>query len=128
MNYANRSPWIGSPPTPSATAASNGRRFLFQWIPLQNRSDGFYGQRLDFMGNRLLMGKALAAQRALTHRRSTAKEYQENAVRDTVSNAGLAPKSLRRVRNHAQFPDRGVVSLNEVQFGPERRRPGATVG
>lgn len=37
-----------------------------------------------------------------------------------MSGSGLARKALHRVRNHAQFPDRGVVSLNEVQFGPER--------
>lgn len=62
----------------------------------------------------------LAAQRALTERRSVAKEDQERAVRDVVTGAGLTAMALQRVRNHAQFPERGIVSLGEVQFGPER--------
>lgn len=62
----------------------------------------------------------LAAQRSLTLRRTLAKEEQECAVRERFKALGFRGQRLSRIVNHATFPERGVVSENEVQFGPER--------
>ena len=61
-----------------------------------------------------------AAQRLQTLRRTLAKDEQEKSVRDCLKAHKFQGERLRRIANHAQFPSRGVVSENEVQFGSER--------
>ncbi len=61
-----------------------------------------------------------AAQRAQTVRRTLAKDEQEAAVREELRMHQLTGRRLPPITNHAQFPERGVFSESEVQFGPER--------
>jgi hypothetical protein len=62
----------------------------------------------------------LAAQKLQTMRRSLAKTEQEHVVREHLKECGFDGVRLRRIINYAQFPSSGVVSENEVQFGPEK--------
>jgi len=61
-----------------------------------------------------------SAQRLLTLRRTLAKTEQERQARDELKAHGFHGERLKRIRSYAQFPTPGVVSENEVQFGPER--------
>lgn len=62
----------------------------------------------------------LANSRVLMLRRTTAKTEQEHAARAELKARGLRGERLRRIRTHAQFPLSGVVSENEVLFGPKK--------
>lgn len=63
-----------------------------------------------------------AAQRIQSARRNDAKTLQENAVREHFRLHNLAGMKLKKISpgGYAQFPARGVYSLNEVMFGPAK--------
>lgn len=87
----------------------------FPWLA-ENRDPTEDEKSAAVFGSALM----LAAQRTLTLRRSLAKKEQEQQARDQLIAHGFAAKKLKKITNYAQFPAQGVVSENEVQFGPER--------
>ena len=62
----------------------------------------------------------LAAQRLQTSRRNQAKVDQEKAAREHLKAHGFLAERLKKIQNYAQFPAQGIVSANEVQFGPKK--------
>jgi hypothetical protein len=89
----------------------------FPWLAA-NRKPTADERRVAIFASALLH----AAQRIQTTRRNDAKVLQERAVRDELRARGLAGKKLGGIPpgGYAQFPQRGVFSENEVQFGPAK--------
>lgn len=87
----------------------------FPWLA-ENREPTEAERSAAVFGSALM----IAAQRLLTLRRTVAKTEQERQAREELVARGFTSKRLKKITNYAQFPARGVVSANEVQFGPER--------
>lgn len=68
----------------------------------------------------LISAFMLASQRLLTERRNIAKREQEEAVRREIKSRGFRGERVRKISTYAQFPSAGVVSENEVRFGPKK--------
>ena len=87
----------------------------FPWLA-ENRDPTPSEQSAAVFASSLLHAK----ERLQTSRRTDAKTLQESAVRAHLVSLNFESRKLPRITNSGQFPPRGVVSTNEVQFGPER--------
>ncbi|HEY8296516.1 MAG TPA: XamI family restriction endonuclease [Candidatus Baltobacteraceae bacterium] len=88
----------------------------FRWLAEDREPTG--GERATAIFASALLH---TAQRLQSARRSIAKKDQEFAVRDYLKSIGFAGKRVaKKISTYAQFPAHGIVSENEIDFGPER--------
>jgi hypothetical protein len=90
--------------------------YRFPWLA-ENRDPSGDERRAAILASALLH----AAQRLQSDRRNIAKREQERAVREHLKTIGFVGRVVpRTITTYAQFPPQGIVSENEINFGPER--------